>query len=265
MEKILPNTTQVPNVVLDELLPRLKDVELRVLLIVIRQTLGWVEDLETGRRKEKDWISVHQFEIKTGCKRWAIGKAISSLIQADPIEAYSEDGRLLVTSRERQMAGSKIFYRLKTRQSNLFEKPKRGVGEIHAGVREKEPRANSRTTKETLSTKDIPLRSEAHQWNQEFFTAYKEITGEILKDVPQDRERYPRLIRQKFPDLDLVRSAIRYAWNLRRKDGFCYWREGRLTLAKLYHRILPEYQEARRAKENLKTLTEMKRSAFSMH
>lgn len=262
MDKILPNTTQIPNIVLDELLPRLKDMELRVLLIIIRQTLGWIEDRETGRRKEKDWISVHQFEIKTGCKRWAIGKAISSLIQADLIEAYSEDGKLLVNSRERQMAGTKIFYRLKTRQPDLFQK--QGVSEIHAGVREKEPRANSRTTKETLSTKDIPLGSEAHKWNQDFFSAHKEITGEILKDTPRDREWYPRLIRQKFPDLELVRSAIRHAWNLRRKDGFCYWREGRLTLAKLYHRILPEYQEARRAKENLKILAEMKASAFSM-
>ncbi len=260
MDKILPNTTQIPNVVFDELLPRLKDVELRVLLIVIRQTLGWVEDRETGRRKEKDWISVHQFEIKTGCKRWAIGKAISSLIQADLIEAYSEDGKLLATPHERQMAGMKIFYRLKTRQPNLFQK--QGVSEIHARVREKEPRTNSRTTKETLSTKYIPLRNDAQKWNQEFFAACKEITGEIMKETPYDRQRYPRLIRQKFPDLLFLKSAMHYAWNLRRKDGFCYWREGRMTLAKLYHRILPEYQEALKAKENLKIFAEMKRAVF---
>lgn len=260
MGKIIPNTTQIPNIVLDELLPCLKDVELRVLLIIIRQTLGWVEDRETGRRKEKDWISVHQFEIKTGCKRWAIGKAISSLICMNLIEAYSEDGKLLATPHERQMAGMKIFYRLKTKQSNLFQKQE--VSEIHAGVREKEPRTNSRTTKETLSTKDIPLRSEAHQWNQEFFAVCKEITGEMMKETPYDRQRYPRLIRQKFPDIAFLKLAMHYAWNLRRKDGFCYWREGRMTLAKLYHRILPEYQDALKAKENLKILVEMKRTAF---
>ncbi len=37
MEKIMPNTTQVPNFVLDELLPTLSDVELRIVLIVTRQ------------------------------------------------------------------------------------------------------------------------------------------------------------------------------------------------------------------------------------
>ena len=47
-KSIIPNTTQVPNFVLDELLPTLSDVELRIVLIVTRQTLGWVEDKETG-------------------------------------------------------------------------------------------------------------------------------------------------------------------------------------------------------------------------
>ena len=56
-KSIIPNTTQVPNFVLDELLPTLSDVELRIVLIVTRQTLGWVEDKETGRRKDRDWIS----------------------------------------------------------------------------------------------------------------------------------------------------------------------------------------------------------------
>jgi len=50
-KSIIPNTTQVPNFVLDELLPTLSDVELRIVLIVTRQTLGWVEDKEIESAK----------------------------------------------------------------------------------------------------------------------------------------------------------------------------------------------------------------------
>jgi len=173
MSKAIPNTTQVPNVILDEWMPKLKDTELRVLLVVVRQTIGWIEDEETGRRKEKDWISVHQFEDKTGCERWAIGKALTALIKMGLIEALSEDGNILETPRERQGIGSKIFYRLKTRSQSLFDELspiQKGCGKIPkvayngfqakvrenpAGVREKEPPGISPITKETLITKDI--------------------------------------------------------------------------------------------------------------
>ena len=39
----------VPNSVLDALMPTLRDTELRVLLVVIRQTLGWQE--RSGARR----------------------------------------------------------------------------------------------------------------------------------------------------------------------------------------------------------------------
>lgn len=67
MSKVIPNTTQVPNVILDEWMPKLKDIELRVLLVVVRQTLGWLENAETGTRKEKDWIRTAPHE-KSGTR-----------------------------------------------------------------------------------------------------------------------------------------------------------------------------------------------------
>jgi len=39
--------TKVPNVLFDEVIPNLKDTELRILLILIRQTSGWHRDNQT--------------------------------------------------------------------------------------------------------------------------------------------------------------------------------------------------------------------------
>jgi hypothetical protein len=154
MDKIIPNTTQVPNVILDAWLPRLKDVELRVLLIITRQTLGWVEDYETGRRKEKDWISRGQLMYKTGRGHTAITIAVEKLVQSGIVEAYDGSGNLLASPKAR--SGNKIFYRLNLNplQKSLFpvDKPVRKVDRWHKPVQNSAGRKVV-TTKETLNTK----------------------------------------------------------------------------------------------------------------
>lgn len=114
MSKAIPNTTQVPNVILDEWLPRLRDTELRVLLIIVRQTFGWIEDRETGRRKEKDWISRRQLMTKAGRGKDALCKAINTLVEYNLIEAFDEGGTKLVTSLDREKNGGRIYYRFNT-------------------------------------------------------------------------------------------------------------------------------------------------------
>jgi len=101
-------------------MPRLKDVELRVLLVVTDQTLGWVEDAVTGRRKEKDWISRGQLMHKTGRGHSSVSVAVEKLIKFGIIEAYDTDGKRLETPKER--SGNKIFYRLNLHhpQQSLF-------------------------------------------------------------------------------------------------------------------------------------------------
>lgn len=78
-------TTQVPNIIFDQYLPTLSIAELKVLLIVIRQTLGW-HDKKTGKRKARDRISSYQFRQKTGLSRRVISKAIQSLLEKQIIE-----------------------------------------------------------------------------------------------------------------------------------------------------------------------------------
>lgn len=82
-KRLLPNFTQIPNVIFDELMPYLADSELRCLLYICRRTYGF--------QKEKDSIGTSQFtggiekrdgsalDYGTGLKERAVRRAISTL------------------------------------------------------------------------------------------------------------------------------------------------------------------------------------------
>jgi phage replication O-like protein O len=72
MQIVVPPYTQTPNDLFDHWLPHLGEVELKVLLVIIRKTFGW-------HRKE-DQISLSQLERFTGATQSNIGKAVKSLI-----------------------------------------------------------------------------------------------------------------------------------------------------------------------------------------
>ena len=80
-------TTMVPNVVFEKL-DSLSEKELKVLLIVLRQTIGWIDS--NGKRKNRDWISHRYFIMKTGLSRKSVSKAISLLIQKGYLKAESK-------------------------------------------------------------------------------------------------------------------------------------------------------------------------------
>lgn len=162
---IQPNSTQVPHLIIRDWMPRLKDVELRVLLVVTDQTLGWIEDKATGRRKEKDWISHYQLREKTGRADRSISRAVKALIEKyHLIEAYNEAGVPLESAQERQKEGFRIYYRLdlKCPPQTLFGDTyakKTKVGKKNTKSVSTQPPPNwrtpkVRTTKETDSTKE---------------------------------------------------------------------------------------------------------------
>jgi len=113
----IPNTTPLPNKIINGWLPKLSGSQLKVLLIVVRQTLGWLEDQSTGRRKEKDWISHKQLRARTGLSTVPVSNAVDFLVKNLLIEVLDEDGNLLKTKSERRDVGrrrKKLFYRLAT-------------------------------------------------------------------------------------------------------------------------------------------------------
>jgi len=68
----IPNSTQLPNIIIDYWMPRLTDGEFKVLIAIARKTYGW--------RKKSDTISLRQIEEMTGLSRKGITKMLDSLI-----------------------------------------------------------------------------------------------------------------------------------------------------------------------------------------
>jgi phage replication O-like protein O len=100
--------TQIPNTLFDKYLPQLKESELKVLLVVLRQTFGWI-DTKTGNRKIRDRISRTQFIQKTGLSCKIVSKAIKSLVDKRLLTITDQIGNLLHTSEERK-GKNYIFY-----------------------------------------------------------------------------------------------------------------------------------------------------------
>ncbi len=105
---IYQQTTQVPNIVFDAHLPSLTESELKLLLIIIRQTFGWF-DKATGQRKTRDRISHGQFMKKTGLSRRVITKALKSLVEKGLITVTCENGKTLHQAVERKGV-ARLFY-----------------------------------------------------------------------------------------------------------------------------------------------------------
>src|SRR6185369_8811212 len=68
---LIPNTTQVPNVLIDVVMRQISDAALRVLLAVVRKTYGF--------QKKCDAVSLTQLQKLTGMSRKAVVDGIKKL------------------------------------------------------------------------------------------------------------------------------------------------------------------------------------------
>lgn len=99
-------TTPVPNDFFT-LLPTLSVAELRVLLLIIRQTYGWVCPNSKGR-KQKDKMNYSFIIKKTGLYRSCLSSTIQSLITKEIIKVTDFSGQLLDTPQKRK--GIRFMY-----------------------------------------------------------------------------------------------------------------------------------------------------------
>ena len=105
---IQDNFTRTPNILFDQLLKELNNSELKILLVIIRQTNGWI-DKKTKRRKERDRITYSQFILKTGLSRRIISGAMKSLSQKKLIEITDSSGNALSNASDRK-GKYRIYY-----------------------------------------------------------------------------------------------------------------------------------------------------------
>jgi phage replication O-like protein O len=78
-----PNYTQAPNVLLDELLPEIKSLaELKVILVVVRQTIGWHEDEQR--------LTFSDLEDRTGLSRQSVNDGVKAAVARGVVERRVE-------------------------------------------------------------------------------------------------------------------------------------------------------------------------------
>lgn len=100
-------TTQVPNSLFDKFLSILTVAELKVILVIIRQTNGWI-NLTTKKRKSRDCITYRQFMYKTGLSRRIISQAVQNLIEKGLISVTNYDNQPLLFPKHRK--GKRYLY-----------------------------------------------------------------------------------------------------------------------------------------------------------
>ena len=93
-------------------MPCLRDTELRVLLVVVRQTLGWRNGPDPALRKERDWLTQSQLMRRTGRASGAVARAVDALVRAGLIEVSDRTGAPLGTPAERRRHLGRLYYRL---------------------------------------------------------------------------------------------------------------------------------------------------------
>lgn len=109
MKSNYKNTTQTPNSLFDNHLSRLGCAELKVLLVIIRQTVGFLHPQDKFRRKDRDWISQRYFMQRAGLSGRAISSAIASLVSKGLILVTTKKGRIMHTIEERR-GTSRLYY-----------------------------------------------------------------------------------------------------------------------------------------------------------
>ncbi len=138
--------TPVPNSIFDVHLPKLSPAVLKVLLVIIRGTYGWVNKV-TGKRKERDRITSGQFIRKTGLAKRTISSAIQTLLEKGLISVTSYQGKDLSSSLSRK-GKSYIYYAFQPMQKTTPSSAKNQVISVQKTTYNKKNITKENNTKE---------------------------------------------------------------------------------------------------------------------
>ena len=100
-------TTQIPNAVIDVHLKNLSEKELKILLLIIRQTIGFSDG--KGGRKKREWLSQRFISTRTGLSNKSISLGLRELISKNIVIATNKKGALL-DNPEARKGCLRIFY-----------------------------------------------------------------------------------------------------------------------------------------------------------
>lgn len=188
-----PNYTQIPNALLDEHLPHMKEAELKVTLAIARKTFGW--------HKQTDKISLSQLMEITGMSSQGVRNGLSAGMKRGTIER-TPDGQgfvyhLAISSPKTMQPSSTVDETAMQRSSavlcnevaQLDAKPryevatqKKGIKETIKEKREREAIASPPPTKHRLPNNDyeMPEPSTASTTPPPLQKKYTQVTSKHL-------------------------------------------------------------------------------------
>lgn len=139
--------TGIPNALIDEVMPTLKDTEWRLLCVIARQTIGWVDG--NGKRKQRDWMSQSQLIAKTGRNSAALSAALDALVRKNLVECQAENGELLEVPEKRRSHRGRVYFSL------ALERMQPAKSELQKAkwTKEKENKRNSLDMEEKKSVR----------------------------------------------------------------------------------------------------------------
>jgi phage replication O-like protein O len=121
--------------------------EWRIIWVLLRMTWGWKKG---GKRKDWDWISITQFEQKTGMKRSNVFKTIRSLLAKRLI--LKQENQLKFNQNYNEWVLAKRLIVLANSIQGISQKTNKTVSQLATHKRKKENIQKKVVIKEKLST-----------------------------------------------------------------------------------------------------------------
>lgn len=167
--------------VIDRQLPTLSDTELRVLLVVVRQTLG--------RGKERDWLARSQIVSRTGRSPASVSRAVEALIQKRLIVAEDGSGQSCSTPQSRRALQSRLYFRcgeaLYLARTTLSEDTHRSL------------RVKSSDTTETTILNSVVLHHDTLSVKPFWLALSEQPTQEQSERIAQEKNKIRETLRRK--------------------------------------------------------------------
>lgn len=216
MKISLPNYTQTPNICFDEIFKKLDVGELRVILVIIRQTFGW--------HKTYDRISLSQLASKTGMDRANVARSLRSLISKNLIEKrkFGEKGKekcyyaLLMEEIEQEHIneedGNESEEEMELISNNLYQ----CQGDTPPVSRGHPPSVKGTPTKET-NTKETNQKKQQHA--AVFFENSKEQIHPYLVNI--EIPKVDKIEITKKYDPEIIKNAIEWATHPKNPPKTC--------------------------------------------
>lgn len=144
-KNLYPNTTQVPNVIID-CMSTLSNNELRIVLLITRKTVGW--------HKETDYLAYSQIKELTNLSKQSVSTGVNQLVKRGLIKRVDLNGKSL----EVMPTGyrGKVFYTL---SKQLVKNLDRSKNYTSTGLKIRPNKTNynktNRTNGDTISNKNV--------------------------------------------------------------------------------------------------------------